>query len=165
MSSEKDQECFSDGLADELIAHLTRSPGLRVIARTSSFCFKGRQATIGQIARTLGVRCVLEGSVRKSGTALRISARLIDVRGSHVWSQAYDRKAGDLFELQEEISRNVVEELKIALLCGELTAPPSSSLRSSPIGDVPTLTTGLFSEEPYPLPQGTGSASFRSING
>jgi serine/threonine protein kinase len=151
MSSEKDQECFSDGLTDELISHLTRSPGLRVIARTSSFCFKGRQVTIAQIAKTLRVSCVLEGSVRKCGSALRVIARLTDVQGSHLWSQAYDRTLGDPLRLQEEIARNVAQELTAALLCGGPTAP-GPSLGSLPVSDVPTLMTRLASFVRTPRP-------------
>ncbi len=150
ISSEKDQESFSDGLADELIAHLTCFPRLRVIARTSSFYFKGKLATIAQITQTLGVSYVLEGSVRKSGNLLRISARLIDVNGSHLWSRTYDRKLGDLFELQDDISRNVVQELTIAFLSIEPTGPVRPSGCDPPIGDVPTLTTELVSAEPEP---------------
>jgi serine/threonine protein kinase len=148
ISGEKDQECFSDGLADELIAHLTCFPRLRVIARTSSFYFKGKQATIAQIAETLGVTYVLEGSVRKSGNTLRINARLIDVDGSHLWSQTYDRKSTDLFELQDEISRNVAQELAIAFLSIEATGPSGPARASPAVSDAPTLTTDLFSLDP-----------------
>ena len=124
MTGEKDQECLCDGLAEELIAHLTYFPRLRVIARTSSFCFKGNQATIARITEALGVSYVLEGSVRKSGHMLRINGRLIDADGSHLWSQTYDRKLGDAFELQDEISRNALQDLAIAFLSIEATDPP-----------------------------------------
>ena len=93
MSEKKDQEYFSDGLSEELIDMLTKVPELRVPARTSSFFFKGKQATIADIAKALAVAHVLEGSVRKSGNTLRITAQLIRVdNGYHVWSETYDRK-------------------------------------------------------------------------
>ena len=148
ISGEKDQECFSDGLADELIAHLTCFPRLRVIARTSSFYFKGKQATIAQIAETLGVRYVLEGSVRKSGNMLRINARLIDVDGSHLWSRTYDRKCTDVFELQDEISRNVVQDLAIAFLSIDATGPSGPARAVPAAKEAPTLTTELISSDP-----------------
>src|SRR6266478_6466558 len=119
MSEKKDQEYFSDGLTDELITHLARFPELRVIARTSSFYFKGKQATIVEVAKTLRVAHVLEGSVRKSGNALRITGRLINTSdGSHLWSQTYDRNLSDIFKLQDEISGSVVRALRVALNAG-----------------------------------------------
>ena len=148
ISGEKDQECFSDGLADELIAHLTSFPRLRVIARTSSFYFKGQQATIARIAETLGVNYVLEGSVRKSGNVVRINARLIDADGSHLWSRTYDRKPTDMFELQDEISHNVAQELAIAFLSIEESGPAGPARASPAAGDAPTLTTELVSSDP-----------------
>ena len=96
---------------------LTRVPDLRVPARTSSFSFKGKATTIGEIARTLGVSHVLEGSVRKSGEHLRITAQLVRAdNGFHLWSQTYDRDVRDIFAVQDDIARAVVEQLKITLL-------------------------------------------------
>jgi TolB-like protein/Tfp pilus assembly protein PilF len=116
MSEKKDQEYFSDGLSEELIDMLTKVPELRVPARTSSFYFKGKQATIADIAKALGVAHVLEGSVRKSGNILRITAELIRVdNGYHVWSETYDRKLDDIFKMQDEIAAAVVAALKIKL--------------------------------------------------
>jgi TolB-like protein len=101
MSEKKDQEYFSDGLSEELIDMLTKIPDLRVPARTSSFYFKGKQATIADIAKALGVAHVLEGSVRKSGNTLRITAQLIRVdSGYHIWSETYDRQFDDIFKIQ-----------------------------------------------------------------
>src|SRR6266513_3681726 len=98
MSERHDQEYFSDGLAEELIDVLTRIPDLRVPARTSSFSFKGKANTVGEIARALGVTHVLEGSVRKSGEHLRIAAQLVRAdNGFHLWSQTYDRDVRDVF--------------------------------------------------------------------
>jgi eukaryotic-like serine/threonine-protein kinase len=116
MSEKHDQEYFSDGLSEELIDRLSNSPDLRVISRTSSFYFKGKQATIGEIAGTLHVSHVLEGSVRKAGNVLRITAQLIRVSdGVHVWSQAYERTLNDIFKLQGEIAHTVASALKAAL--------------------------------------------------
>ena len=117
MSEKKDQEYFSDGLSEELIDMLTKIPELRVPARTSSFYFKGKQATIADIAKALGVAHVLEGSVRKSGNTLRITAQLIRVdNGYHVWSETYDRKLDDIFKIQDEIAGAVVTALRVHLL-------------------------------------------------
>jgi serine/threonine protein kinase/Tfp pilus assembly protein PilF len=117
MSEHRDQEYFSDGLSEELIDKLTNIADLRVPARTSSFYFKGKQATIADIAKALGVAHVLEGSVRKSGDTLRVTAQLIRVdNGYHVWSQTYDRKLEDIFQVQDEIATAVVAALKLKLL-------------------------------------------------
>jgi adenylate cyclase len=116
MSEKKDQEYFSDGLSEELIDMLTKVPDLRVPARTSSFYFKGKQTTIADIAKALGVAHVLEGSVRKSGNRLRITAQLIRVdTGYHLWSQTFDRDGGDIFKIQDDISTAVVSALKTSL--------------------------------------------------
>jgi TolB-like protein/DNA-binding winged helix-turn-helix (wHTH) protein/Flp pilus assembly protein TadD len=116
-SGDKDQEYFSDGLSDELINMLTQVPELRVPARTSSFYFKGKQATIADIAKALGVAHVLEGSVRKSGSTLRITAQLVRVdNGYHVWSETYDRKLDDIFRIQDDIAGAVVTALRVRLL-------------------------------------------------
>jgi len=121
MSEQKDQEYFSDGLSEELIDMLTKIPDLRVPARTSSFYFKGKQATITEIAKALGVANVLEGSVRKSGNTLRITAQLIRVdTGYHVWSETYDRKLEDIFQIQDEIAKSVVNALKVSVLGGTI---------------------------------------------
>jgi eukaryotic-like serine/threonine-protein kinase len=117
MSEKKDQEYFSDGLSEELIDQLTKVTDLTVPARTSSFYFKGKQATIGEIAKTLGVAQVLEGSVRKSGNTLRVTAQLIRAdNGYHLWSETYDRNMDDVFKIQDEIAAAVVKALKVSLL-------------------------------------------------
>jgi TolB-like protein/Tfp pilus assembly protein PilF len=117
MSEKHDQEYFSDGLSEELIDRLTKVSDLRVPARTSSFFFKGKQTTIADVGRALGVAHVLEGSVRKSGATLRVTAQLIRVdNGYHVWSQTYDRKPDDIFKVQDEIADDVVTALKASLL-------------------------------------------------
>jgi TolB-like protein/Flp pilus assembly protein TadD len=116
MSEKKDQEYFSDGLSEELIDMLTKIPDLRVPARTSSFYFKGKSEDIPTIARRLMVAHVLEGSVRKSGMYLRITAQLVRAdNGYHLWSQTYDRKLDDIFKVQDEIAGAVVSALKVSL--------------------------------------------------
>jgi serine/threonine-protein kinase len=119
MSEKKDQEYFSDGLSEELIDRLTKVPDLRVPARTSSFYFKGKSEDIPTIARRLMVAHVLEGSVRKSGMTLRITAQLVRAdNGYHLWSQTYDRKLDDVFKVQDEIAGAVVSALKVSLADG-----------------------------------------------
>jgi TolB-like protein/tetratricopeptide (TPR) repeat protein len=123
MSSDQEQEYFSDGLSEELLNLLAQVPQLRVIARTSSFSFKDTQADIAEIAQKLNVAHVLEGSVRRSGDTLRITAQLIRAAdSSHLWSQTYDRPMTDVFKVQDEIAAAVVDELKIKLLGGTPTA-------------------------------------------
>jgi TolB-like protein len=117
MSEKKDQEYFSDGLSEELLDLLAKTPGLEVIARTSSFYFKGKQATIAEIASTLHVAHVLEGSVRKAGNTMRVTAQLIRASdGVHLWSETYDREFKDVFKVQDEIASAVVGALKLKLL-------------------------------------------------
>jgi len=129
MSEDKNNEYFSDGLSEELIDMLTKIPDLRVPARTSSFFFKGKQTTIAEIAKALGVAHVLEGSVRKSGNMVRITAQLVRVdNGYHVWSETFDRQVDDIFKVQDQIAGAVVKALKVSLLHGETPrATPTSS--------------------------------------
>jgi len=117
MSQAKDQEFFSDGISEELLNVLAKVPELHVAARTSSFSFKGKPIEIPEIARKLHVANVLEGSVRRSGDQLRITAQLIRAaEGYHLWSETYDRKMDDIFKIQDEIAGEVVKELKVKLL-------------------------------------------------
>jgi TolB-like protein len=117
MSSDKEQEYFSDGLSEELLNLLAQVPQLRVIARTSSFSFKGKEVDIAEIARRLDVANVLEGSVRKSGATLRVTVQLVRTSdSSHLWSQTYDRQLTDVFEVQDEIAAAVVDQLRMKLL-------------------------------------------------
>ena len=117
MSEDKANEYFSDGLTEELLNVLANVPGLRVIARTSSFSYKGKEVKIADVARDLDVDHVLEGSVRKSGNRVRITTQLIrSADSSHIWSQTYDRDLNDIFAVQDEISNEVVDALKLKLL-------------------------------------------------
>ena len=116
LSSDKENEYFSDGLAEEIINALTRIPNLRVTARTSAFVFRGAQADVRKIGETLNVASVLEGSVRRSGNRVRISVQLIGVTdGNNLWSERYDREMNDVFEIQDEISHAIVEKLRVKL--------------------------------------------------
>jgi len=116
MSPEKDQDYFCDGITEEIINTLAHIDSLKVIARTTSFAFKGKYVDVRNIGKELGVEMILEGSLRKSGNRLRITAQLIRVSdGTHIWSEKYDREMKDIFEIQDELSLAIVEELKIHL--------------------------------------------------
>ena len=116
MSGDKEQEYFSDGLAEEIINALTKLPGLKVIARTSAFAFKGKQEDIRRIAESLGVAHIVEGSVRKSGNRIRVTTQLIAAAdGTHIWSDRYDREMTDFFSVQDEICQAIVDKLRVKL--------------------------------------------------
>jgi serine/threonine-protein kinase len=120
LSAHKDQEYFADGLAEELLGLLAQLPQLQVIARSSSFCFKGQNLDARTIARKLSVASVLEGSVRKSGNRLRVTAQLIQAAdNAQLWAQTYERELTDVFAMQDEIANAVVAALKIKLLPSE----------------------------------------------
>ena len=148
LSSDKENEYFSDGLAEEIINALTRIDNLRVTARTSAFAFRGTQQDVRQIGETLNVASVLEGSVRKAGNRVRISVQLIGVAdGSNLWSERFDREMTDVFEIQDEISQAIVGETEGA--SGEperLRAPmlrSPSRLRSSATPRTSKPTTSI----------------------
>lgn len=123
MSPQKDQEYFCDGIAEELINALTHIKELRVVARTSAFAFKGKNLDVREIGKMLNVNTVLEGSIRKAGNRLRITAQLISVEdGYHIWSERFDREMADIFAVQDEISLAVVDGIKVNLVAGEKTA-------------------------------------------
>jgi serine/threonine protein kinase/Tfp pilus assembly protein PilF len=123
MSPQKDQEYFCDGIAEELINALTHISDLRVVARTSAFAFKGKDLDVRDIGRTLNVKTVLEGSIRKAGNKLRITAQLVNVEeGYHLWSEKFDREMEDIFAIQDDISKAIVDCLKIELLKQEKAA-------------------------------------------
>ncbi|MFI4867132.1 MAG: TIR domain-containing protein [Steroidobacterales bacterium] len=154
MSEKKDQEYFSDGLSEELIDLLTKVPDLRVPARTSSFYFKGQHATIAEMAKALSVSHVLEGSVRKAGNTIRVTAQLIRAdNGYHLWSQTYDRDLKDVFKVQDEIAGRVVEELK-------LTLPAAASANAERTGNAAAHSQYLLGRKFFdqPTPEGFKSA-------
>ena len=129
MSENNDQEYFADGLAEELLGLLSKVPTLKVAGRTSSFYFKGKQATTAEIASTLGVTHLLEGSVRKSGDRLRVSAQLVRAEdGFQLWSETFDRKLDDVFKVQDEIAGAVVQALELKLLDADM--PRASATHS-----------------------------------
>ena len=129
MSGDPEQEYFSDGIAEDIITDLSKVAGLIVIARNSSFAFKGRSVDLRKVGRELGVRSVLEGSVRRAGNRVRITAQLINAEtGGHLWAERYDRDLTDIFEVQDDVTRRIVEALKVTLT-------PSEAAR---ITDAPT---------------------------
>jgi adenylate cyclase len=116
MSGDPEQEYFSDGISEDIITDLSKIGGLTVISRNSSFTYKGRSVDIREIGRDLGVRSVLEGSIRRAGNRVRITAQLIDAgSGGHLWAERYDRDWTDIFEVQDDVTRRIVEALKITL--------------------------------------------------
>ena len=119
MSADAENEYFSDGISEEIINALGQIEGLHVAARTSSFSFKGKSVEVADIARRLDVRHVLEGSVRKAGTRVRVMAQMVDAsNGFQLWSERYDRQIADIFDVQDEIARAIVERLKVAFDAG-----------------------------------------------
>jgi TolB-like protein/Tfp pilus assembly protein PilF len=121
MSDDKSQEYFSDGLTEEIITALSKTPKLFVIARNSTFVYKGKPVNVQQVSRDLGVKYVLEGSVRRSGDQLRITAQLIDgTTGNHLWAERYDREMKDIFAIQDEVTMKILTSLQVKLTDGEV---------------------------------------------
>jgi non-specific serine/threonine protein kinase len=132
MSADPEQEYFCDGMAEDIINDLTNVEGLRVVSRTSAFAFKGKHEDIRDIGRKLRVKTLLEGSVRKAGNRLRITAQLINVAdGYHLWSQRYDRELEDVFAIQDEISRNIVDAMRVTL-----TPQEKQAIEKAPTKDI-----------------------------
>src|SRR6201999_2540331 len=120
MSGDREQEYFSDGISEDIITALSKLRWFLVIARNSSFTYKGRAVHIGRVAEELGVDYVLEGSVRKSGERVRITAQLNDVStGSHIWAERYDRDLADVFVVQDEITESIVAAIEPQLYAAE----------------------------------------------
>src|SRR5438552_1898030 len=133
MSQAKDQEYFCDGISEEILDTLAKVDGLRVVARTSSFSFKGKNADVGEVANKLNVENVLEGSLRREGNRIRITAQLINARdGFHLWSETYERELKDVFAVQDEITRSIVDALKIKLA----VAPPARKRQNTEAYDL-----------------------------
>jgi len=155
MSADPEQEYFCDGLAEELINSLTKIKNIKVVARTSAFAFKGKTIDVREIGKRLNVEKVLEGSVRKSGNKLRITAQLVSVAdGYHLWSEKYDRDMEDIFAIQDEISLAIVDNLKVTLLRTEKEAllkrytedPEAYNLYLKGIYNLRMYTAGGFQE-------------------
>jgi TolB-like protein/cytochrome c-type biogenesis protein CcmH/NrfG len=120
MSGDSEQEYFSDGITEEIITALSKTPKMFVIARNSTFTFKGKSVWIPDVGRKLGVRYVLEGSVRRAGDKVRITAQLIDAKTNHhLWAERYDRELKDIFAIQDEITLNIIKALRVELTGGE----------------------------------------------
>jgi TolB-like protein len=120
MSGDSEQEYFSDGISEDIITDLSKVSGLHVIARNSSFVYKGAAVSIPQVAEELGVRYVLEGSVRKAGNRVRVTAQLIDsTNGGHIWADRFDRDLTDIFDVQDELTREIVSALELTLNAGD----------------------------------------------
>ena len=131
MSRDPEQEYFSDGISEDVITDLSKIAGLMVISRNSSFTYKGRPVDTRAVGRDLGVRSVLEGSVRRAGNRVRITAQLIDAAsGGHLWAERYDRDLTDLFAVQDDVTRRIVEALKLALSPTEKTRIADSGTRN-----------------------------------
>jgi len=134
LSGDPEQEYFSDGITEEIITGLSKIPKMHVIARNSTFTYKGKPAKVQQVAQDLGVRYVLEGSVRKAGNRIRVTAQLVDaVTGYHLWSERYDRELSDIFALQDEITMKILTALQVELTDGEqalLSHETTSSLEA-----------------------------------
>ena len=146
MSGEEDNEYFSDGISEEILNVLARTPDLRVAARTSSFAYKGQAREIPDIARDLEVRMVLEGSVRRQGERVRITAQLIDAsNGFHLWSQTYDRELKDIFAIQDEIAQAIAKELDLKMggAPGSSTAPEPASTPATDLAAYDLYLKGL----------------------
>ena len=128
MSSDPEQEYFSDGLSEEILNLLAKIPDLKVIGRTSSFAFKGQNQDLRGIGQALGVNTVLEGSVRKSGDRVRITAQLIDVQdGAHIWSESYDRTLNDIFAVQDNVAASIIDALQIHVGVAPTRGRPTES--------------------------------------
>ena len=128
MSRDPDQEFFADGLTEDIITRLSYLRGLTVASRTSSFTFKGQSVRIQDVAKQLGVRFVLEGSVRKSGEKIRVTGQLIDgADGAHIWARKFDRQLTDIFQIQDEITQAIVVALQVELTDGEIVYSDSGS--------------------------------------
>jgi TolB-like protein/tetratricopeptide (TPR) repeat protein len=157
MSPQKDQDYLCEGLAEEIINALTKLDPLRVSARTSAFSFKGKQLDIRDIGSKLGVKTVLEGSVRKSGNRLRITAQLINVEnGYHLWSERYDRELHDVFEIQDEITDSVVRSLRLVL-----TDKQKKSIESVPAPNIEAFEYCLRGRRLYHQHLGNDEESIR----
>jgi adenylate cyclase len=120
MSDDPEQEYFSDGISEDIITSLSHLPSMLVIARNSTFIYKGKSVNVHQVSRELGVKYILEGSVRKVGNRVRVTAQLIDgTTGHHLWAERYDRKLEDIFAIQDEITFNILNEIQVKLTEGE----------------------------------------------
>ncbi|MDH3665507.1 MAG: hypothetical protein OEN23_01110 [Paracoccaceae bacterium] len=145
ISADPDQEYFSDGVTEDIITELSRFPTLFVIARNSTFSYKGKSQNLKQVARELGVQYILEGSIRRAGNRVRITAQLIDcANGAHLWAERYDRELENIFGLQEEITRNVVGAIAPQIEMAELARVLSGKTTRFSAYDLALKSQALF---------------------
>src|SRR6202040_1200614 len=143
MSGDPEQEYFSDGITEDIITDLSKVSGLLVIARNTAFTYKGKAVKVQQVAQELGVPFILEGSVRKAGARVRVTAQLISSENdAHVWADRYDRDLTDIFAIQDEITHAIVEQLKVKLLPQE-----KKSIEQAPTNNVEAYTFYLRGRE------------------
>src|SRR5437773_7351685 len=139
MSGDPEQEYFSDGITEDIITDLSNVSGLFVVARNTAFTYKGKPVKVQQVAQELGVRFILEGSVRKAGSRVRVTGQLIHGKdGGHVWAARFDRDLTDIFAIQDEITHAIVEQLKVKLLPQE-----KKSIKQTPTDNVEAYTSYL----------------------
>ena len=162
MSGDPEQEYFSDGISEDIITDLSKLSELHVIARNSTFTYKGRPVDVKQVGRELGVRYVLEGSVRKAGNRVRVTGQLIDaINGAHVWADRFDRDLTDIFAVQDELTQEIISALKI-----KLTPEKEERLvRQSTIVDVEAYNIFLQGREHALLHTRSGNIEARSLLG
>ena len=151
MSGDKEQEYFSDGITENIITGLSKIPRLFVIARNSTFVYKGKGVKVQQVAEDLGVRYVLEGSVQRSGNRVRVTAQLIDaLTGNHLWAERYDRDLKDIFAVQDEITMRILQSMRVKLTEGE------QALRGKPPRNLEAFFKSITSRRVHPALQYRG---------
>jgi TolB-like protein/class 3 adenylate cyclase len=159
MSGDAEQEFFSDGISEDIITDLSKLPGLHVIARNSTFVYKKQAVSLPDVARDLGVRYVLEGSVRKAGNRIRVTAQLIDgTTGGHVWADRYDRDLTDIFAVQDELTREIIAALKV-----KLTPEQSGRLSHKGTLNVEAFSFFLRGRELTWMPTKSGNIDARNL--
>ena len=158
MSGDPEQEYFADGMVEDIITGLSRIKWLFVIARNSTFTYKGRTVDVKQVGRELGVRYVLEGSVRKAGERVRVTGQLIDTAtGAHIWAERYDRKSDDIFALQDEITLSVVGAIEPSLRLAEVERAKRKRPDNLDAYDlVLRAIPGVYSRMPEPIEESIG---------
>ena len=153
MSGDPEQEYFSDGITEDIITDLSNVSGLFVVARNTAFTYKGKAVKVQRVAQELGVRFLLEGSVRKAGSRVRVTGQLIHGKdGGHVWAARFDRDLTDIFAIQDEITHAIVEQLKVKLL-------PTRKENHQPNTDRQCRSLHLLPERP-PVPPASLDQSF-----
>ena len=157
MSGDPEQEYFSDGISEDITTDLSKISALDVVARNTAFGFKGQNADVKEVARLLKVSHVLEGSVRKAGNRIRINAQLIDgSTGKHLWADRFDRDLTDVFEIQDQISKAIVDALQLRLLPQEKKRSKTAGPRMSTPTAFTSWRDSSGSAEALPTPHVTG---------